>query len=165
MTKAEQGFLRKLAMIISDAQGYRDPGVRTETDKLMREHIAGELDGLRKKMGELKAAAEEEGEEDMGDDLDRIDARMERTSEALCSADYKDLKFFGTADISDEGLGKVCAYDHALLEDLDLLVGDVMGMKYETIGTLTLREVEGTLAAIELKITNRKDVFDNALED
>ena len=34
-----------------------------------------------------------------------------------------------------------------------------MGLKYETIGNLTLREIEGTLAAIELKITNRKDVL------
>ncbi len=164
MTKEEKAFVRKLAMTISDAPGYRDPEARTETDRLVREHIAAELDGLRKKIGELKAAADEEGEEDLGDDLDRIDARMERTNEALRGADYKDSKFFGLAEVPDEGLGKVCAYDQALLEDLDLLVGDVMGMKYEAIGTLTLREVEGTLAAIELKITNRKDVFDNSLE-
>ena len=164
MTDAEKSFLTKLSGLIADAAGYRDQGARLETDRLVREYIAGEIDQLREKMGKLKAAAEEEGEEDMEDDLDRIDARMERTNEALRGADYKEASFFGQPQVPEEGLGRVCASEQALLEDLELLVRDVMGMKYETIGTLTLREIEGTLAAIELKVANRKDVFEDSME-
>jgi len=122
--------------------------------------VAAELEALRVRMGELKAAADEEGEEDMLDDLDRIDVRMERTVEALRAGDQTSPFFAGPVD--DGHLTKVCAYDLAILEDVALLVRDTMGLKYETIGNLTLREIEGTLAAIELKITNRKDVLADA---
>jgi len=154
---SEARFMQRLAGLIPDAAGYREPSGRAATDELFRAHVASELEALRAKMAELKGAAEEEGEEDMLDDLDRIDMRMERTIEALGSAGQAAAFFSGAVD--DAHLSRVCSYDLAILEDVALLVRDTMGLKYETIGNLTLREVEGTLAAIELKINNRKDVL------
>ena len=154
---SETRFMQRLAGLIPDAAGYREPADRRTTDDLFREHVASELDALRAKMGELKTAADEEGEEDMLDDLDRIDARMERTVDALRAGDQTGPFFNGPVD--DGHLTKVCAYDLAILEDVALLVRDTMGLKYETIGNLTLREVEGTMAAIEIRVTNRADLF------
>ena len=162
MADQEGALMRKISGLIPGASGYRAQAERARTDQLIREHVATGLDRLRGRIAELKASAEEEGEEDMLDDLDRIDERMTRTIETLGSADYSAVRFFIESAISDAQLGRVCSYDRALLEDLDLLTTDVMGMKYETIGNLTLREAEGTLAAIELKVTNRKDAFETS---
>ena len=152
--------MQRLAGLIPDAAGYREQGDRAATDELFRGHVAEELEALRVRMAELKTAADEEGEEDMLDDLDRIDIRMERTIEALRA--FAPTAAFFSGAVEDGHLERVCAYDLTILEDVALLVRDTMGLKYETIGNLTLREIEGTLAAIELKITNRADVLADA---
>ena len=165
MADAETIFLKKLAGLIPGAAGYREAAGRAQTDLQVREHIASELERLSGRINELKASAEEEGEEDMAFELGRIDERMARTIAAVRGADYAGVPFFTAAALDPKHLARACAYDTALMEDLDLLASDVMSMKYETIGNLTLREAEGTLAAIELKITNRKDVFETSGED
>ena len=162
MSQAEDRFLGKLAALIPGAPGYRELQGRGETDGRIRDHVARTLDQLRGRIGELKAAAEEEGEMDMVDDLDRIDARMERTLQAARGADYSQTDFLQQAEIGNEDFDRICAYDEALLGDLELLARDVLAIKYETIGNLTLREAEGTLAAIELKVGNRRDLFATA---
>jgi hypothetical protein len=105
-------------------------------------------------------SAEEEGEEDMRDDLGRIDERMERTAGALADGTHLQMPFFTLETLPQADRDRVCAWDMQLLVDMDLLSRDVLGLRYETIGSLTLREVEGTLAAIELRIANRKDVLE-----
>ena len=164
MSEAENRFMELVAELIPGTKGYRSSSTRRDTDAKVREFISVELEGLRGKMAELMAASEEEGEEDMLHDLGLIDSRMERTIDALRGADYGDSAFFSEGEVDDRALETVCDHDRALLEDLDLLKRDVTGMKYETIGNLTLREIEGTLAAIELKVVNRKDVLTYCME-
>ena len=160
MSDIENRFARKLASLIPGAAGYRGMADRQATDGLIRDHIATTIDALKDRIGELRAAAEEEGEMDMVEDLERIGARMERIVDAAREIDCSDAAFFHEAEIGPEDLDRICSYDEALLGDLELLARDVMAIKYETIGNLTLREAEGTLASIELKVGNRKDLFD-----
>lgn len=164
MSDAEKKFMDLIAELIPEVDGYRAAASRRDTDSKVREFIAVELEGLRGKLGELMAASEEEGEEDMQHDLGLIDSRMGRTVDALRGAEHVEAAFFSDGDVEDGSLATVYDYDRALLEDLVLLRRDVMGMKYETIGNLTLREIEGTLAAIELKVINRKDVLAHCME-
>lgn len=159
---SERSFMTTIGRLLPGAGGYRDQASRPGTDALLREHVAGELARLRARIDELRTAAQDEGEEDMVDDLERIDGRMERTIEAVRAADYAGLPFFTMERLPEADLERACACDQALLEDLALLSTDVMGLRYETIGSLTLREAEGTLAAIELKAANRRDLFENA---
>ena len=140
-----------------DTFDFSDKTTRRETDAAMREQAASSIEALFEKVNQLKTAADEEGEEDMIFELERIDERMRRTSDALRGADYSGVAFFENGDVSDENLAKIHAYDNELLKDIQLLTRDVLALKYETIGNLTLREVEGTIGAIELKVTNRKD--------
>jgi len=165
MPDSRKAFGVKLSAEIPDAPGYDAPEGRRETDEMLRSHVAGDLEALRDKFDELRRAADEEGEEDMVDDVDRIDSRLVRTVEALRAASTEGLAFFDQPDPGGADLDRVCAYDLALLEDVDLLVHDVNGLKYETIGNLTLREIEGTLAAIELKVANRRDNLDSSGRD
>ena len=160
MSESETRFLKTIAGLFPEARGYRAFDGRADTEERLRAHVASELARLREKVAELKAAASEEGEEDMLEELDKIDTRMGRTIEALHGAGYAGLPFFSSREVSELDLARVCAYDLELLDDLGLLTIDVMGMKYETIGNLTLREAEGTLAAIELKIANRGYIFE-----
>ncbi|MFQ5702157.1 MAG: hypothetical protein ACE5HU_09955 [Acidobacteriota bacterium] len=152
---SRQRFLERLAGVLPGGGGYEDRDVRRRTDARFREHAAASLDGLRAKIDQLKTAAEEEGEEDLIFDLDRIDERMGRTSSALRAAEATGAAFLDLEVIDTNHLERVYAYDLALLEDVELLTRDFMAVKYDTIGTLTLRELEGTLAAIELKVSNR----------
>jgi hypothetical protein len=160
MPQSEKSFLEKIADRIPGLAGYRAKEARRETDKRLREYIAGRIDQLRLKVEEIKAAATDEGDLDLLDDLGRLDSRMQRTADALRYADYGYSGFFDQVKIREEELDRIYAYDEAILGDLDLLVRDVGGLKYEGIGNLTLREVEGTLASIEMKVSNRKDLFE-----
>ncbi|MGH9867218.1 MAG: hypothetical protein ACREAA_03515 [Candidatus Polarisedimenticolia bacterium] len=163
MSESERRFLVKLNALhpgAAGAAGYGDEASRTSTEARLRDGLVEEMARLRAKIDELMRAAEEEGEEDMRDDLGRIGERMERTADALAGGEA--TAFAGRGEVSPADRELVSGYDLQLLEDMELLQRDVMGMKYETIGTLTLREVEGTLAAIELKVVNRKDVLETS---
>jgi len=160
MPESEKNFLEKIADLIPGVSGYRAKEERRETDKRLREYIASQLDDLRLKVEEIKLAATDEGDLDMLDDLGRLDSRLQRTADAIRFADYGYTGFFDQMKIRDEELGRIYAYDEAILGDLDLLRRDLGNVKYEAIGTLTLREVEGTLASIELRVSNRKDLFE-----
>jgi len=162
MSDAEEAFNGRIAEALPDAPGYREAGGRRDTDAMVRAHVASELEALRGKLDELRGAATDEGEEDMVDDLDRIDGRMVRTVDALRGGGFEGSPFLDRDEATDEVISRVCAYDLALLEDVDLLVHDVNALKYDTIGNLTLREIEGTLAAIELKVSNRRDNLDSS---
>jgi hypothetical protein len=160
MSETERRFLVLLEKAAPGASGYGDRAGRTETDSRLRAALTESLMELRGRLAELMGSAEEEGEEDMRDDLERIDARMERTAMALSDEAHAGTAFFTREEISAADRERVYAYDLQLLQDMELLHRDVMGMKYETIGNLTLREAEGTLAAIELRVANRKDVLE-----
>ena len=136
-----------------------------ELDELLRAHVASELARLRGRIDVLKTAASDEGEEDMVEDLDQIDARMVWAIEALRDVEHGGLPFFAQAQVQEGQLARVCAYDQELLDDLALLASDVTNLKYETIGNLTLREAEGTMAALEMKIANRAWIFEADGED
>jgi hypothetical protein len=160
MPQSEKNFLEKIADIIPGLAGYRAKESRRDTDKRLREYIASQIDQLRLKVEEIKRSATDEGDLDMLDDLGRLDARMQRTADALKFADYGYSGFFDQVKIREEELDRVYAYDEAILGDLELLSRDVGNLKYDSIGNLTLREVEGTLASIEMKVHNRKDIFE-----
>ena len=160
MPQSEKSFLEKIADLIPGVSGYRAKESRRDTDRRLREYIAGRLDELRGKVEEIKLAATDEGDLDMLDDVGRLDSRLQRTADALRFADYGYSGFFDQVKIREEELDRIYAYDEAILGDLDLLAKDLGAVKYETIGTLTLREVEGTLASIELRVSNRKDLFE-----
>lgn len=160
MEPSEKSFLEKTADLIPGLAGYRAPEGRRDTDERLREYAASRIDECREKVGQIRSAASEEGDVDMIEDLERLDARMQRTAGALRSAAYGGAGFFGQANVGEQELDRVYRYDEAILSDLLLLVRDVGNLKYEGIGNLTLREVEGTLASIELKVVNRKDIFE-----
>ena len=160
MPQSEKNFLERIADLIPGVSGYRAKEARRDTDRRLREYIAGRLDELRLKVEEIKLAATDEGDLDMLDDVGRLDSRLQRTADALRFADYGYSGFFDQVKIREEELDRIYAYDEAILGDLDLLAKDLLAVKYETIGTLTLREVEGTLASIELRVSNRKDLFE-----
>ena len=159
MADSEARFMEKLAELLPETAGYGALEERASTDAHLRAHICSELERLMEKISALKASALDEGEEDMLEELDKIGVRMTRTIDTLRSADYSGAPFFRQAAVPAEDLDRICSYDRELIDDLELLTIDVMALKYETIGNLTLREAEGTLASIELKVTNRPFVF------
>lgn len=164
MADEETRFMAKLAELLPEAEGYAALESRAATDAHLRTHICSELERLKEKIAGLKASALDEGEEDMLEELDKIEVRMTRTIDALRDADYSATPFFTRDGVSGEDLERICSYDRELIDDLELLTTDIMAMKYETIGNLTLREAEGTLASIELKVNNRRYIFETGGE-
>ncbi len=159
--ESERRFLEVTAGRVPGIAGYRDVANRRETDLRMREYMAGELEALSSKAGEIRSAAEKEGDVDTAEDVARLLERLEETASELRSAGYGSAPFFTRDDLSEAELSQVHGHDLAVLEDLDLLARDMESLRYETIGTLTLREVEGTLASIELRIANRKHLLES----
>ena len=164
MPQSEKNFLEKIADVLPGLAGYRAKESRRDTDRRLREYIASQIDQLRLKVEEIKRSATDEGDLDMLDDLGRLDGRMQRTADALKFADYGYSGFFDQVKVREEELDRIYAYDEAILGDLELLSRDVGNLKYDNIGNLTLREVEGTLASIEMKVHNRKDIFETPVK-
>jgi hypothetical protein len=161
-TEQEKAFLARAAEAIPGIPGYRERSGRRRTDEQLRDFLAGCIDDLVGKFDEIRSVADEEGDVDMVEDLQRLGERFGRTADALRTADYSGCGFFDDESPEDEQISRICGYDLAMLEDLELLSSDIGALKYESIGTLTLREVEGTLASIDLRVANRKDLFERS---
>lgn len=161
MSDSEQRFMKVAGERVPGIAGYGGTASRPETDRQLRDYLASELDLLRGKVDEIRGVADEEGDADMVEDVGRLDERLARTAEALRAADYTGAAFFAGEDPGQAVLDRVYAFDLAMIEDLDLLARDLGELKYDSIGALTLREIEGTLASIELRVANRKHLMAN----
>ena len=88
MPVSEKNFLEKIASYIPGIAGYREREARRETDRRIREFLAGRLDEARAGLNVLRNQATEAGEFKALDVIGRLDRNLQKSVSSLRYADY-----------------------------------------------------------------------------
>ena len=152
MEKSEKNFLEKLADAIPGLSGYRAREDRRETDKRLREYLAGRIDGVRGRLDDLKLGLTNQGNLAALNDVGLLQRRLQQLGDTIRFATYGYTGVFDQLKIKEEQLDAIYAKDLALVSAVEQLekaatAGDVAGaMK--------------SLGEAEELFTQRKNMFD-----
>lgn len=114
----DDNALSKLLDAIPGYKGYREQELRRTADKLLRDHLVGLVDGIRRKLSRFQSELQSRGEFKPVMDLDRVSRRLTRARDRLDHAPYGYAGFLDAADVGVPELDRLYDYDLALKETL-----------------------------------------------
>jgi len=111
------GGLERVVASIPGYKGYKDKELRREADRLLREHIARQLDEGRRKLTELQIQLLNSGHLRLTDDLERATMKLQILLDKLKTARYGYSGFFDAVKVKEEELDALYAFDETLLKE------------------------------------------------
>jgi len=158
MFQSEKNALEKLADAIPGLKGYRDKEARRDTDKRLRDYMAGRIDGVRKSIDDVKRAQVDQGKLDGLAELDRLSQKLRKAADSVRHASYGYSGFFDQVKIRDAELDRIYQYDLSLISDIEALENSAKKDPTKTIDEQK-RGWEDKIDALETKIDGRKNLF------
>ena len=158
MPVSEKNFLERLASYVPGLSGYRDREGRRETDRRLREFLAGRLDEGRAGLNASRNRATKD--KDMGalDAIGRLDRTLQQAAAGLRYADHGYSGVFDQVKIGEAELAAIYAYDEALVADVVALSD-----RLRAAGGAPVEEIAGIeQSAMNLasKIARRREILE-----
>jgi hypothetical protein len=160
LTVSEKNFLEKLASYIPGLAGYREREGRRETDRRLREFLAGRLEEAAASLAQLRNTLTRGGALDLLNEVARLDKSLQKAAGSLRFADYGYSGLFDQVKIREEELDRIYGYDLALLGDVQALGERVQAAASGTPKAETLGELAQAAEGLDRKIVRRKEIFD-----
>src|SRR5687767_2284736 len=147
--RSGQNALERLMNALPGFKGYREKELRRDTDRILRDHLAGRLDLLKKPLNDAAAAATRSGGLDAINDIETARKRLDRVSNRIRFADRGYAPLFAVLKIDEAALARVYAFDAALLEGIDAIA--------QTTGTPKAMIAE--IDALDARLSDRESVL------
>ena len=160
MPVSEKNFLEKIASYIPGVAGYREREARRETDRRIREFLAGRLDEGRAGLNVLRNQATDAGEFKALDALGKLDRILQKSVSSLRYADYGFSGLFDQLKIREAELDQVYAYDAALVTDVVALADTLRAGSATVPEVAALVALAGTAEQLDLRIARRREIFE-----
>lgn len=160
LTVSEKNFLEKLASFVPGLSGYREREGRRETDRRLREFLAGRLEESGSALAGLRNTLTRAGSLDLLNEVARLDKSLQKAAGSLRFADYGYSGLFDQVKIREEELDRIYAYDLALLGDVQALGERVEAAAAGEPRAETLQELAQAAEGLDRKIVRRKEIFD-----
>ncbi len=160
MTVSEKNFLERLASHIPGVSGYRERDGRRETDRRVREFLAGRLDEGRSGLTDLRNLATDAGQLKMLDAIGRLDRVLQKAASSLRYADYGFSGLFDQLKIREAELDQICAYDAALVSDVVALSETLRSISATAPDGSTLVALTDTAQQLDLNIARRREILE-----
>lgn len=148
--------LQKLTKSIPGFAGYMEREQRRGADKLLREFLADEIDGIIERMERIATDWSNEGQLDYLDDLEQISGRLNRAADNLRYADYGYSGFFDLVKIGEEDLHRFYEYDLSLRSFIADISEDV-----DALAEATEDEVEDALVDLDNDIDDLNEMIED----
>ena len=158
---SEKNFLEKIASYVPGIAGYRERERRRETDRRVREFLAGRLDDGRAGLMAMRNAATDAGQLRTLDAIGRLDRVLQKSVSSLRYADYGFSGLFDQLKIREAELDQICAYDAGLLTEVVALSDALRAAIQSAPDGSTLPGLTGTAEQLDLKIARRREIFDS----
>ncbi len=110
-----KGGLEKLISKIPGYRGYKEKENRRAADKLLRDHLAGQLDEQRRKLVELQRGLLEGGGLMLMDDLERAVTKVQKLADKIRTASYGYAGLFDAVKVKEEDLDALYEFDEDML--------------------------------------------------
>ena len=121
MLISERNFLERLASHIPGIAGYREREGRRETDRRLRECLAGRLDEAAADLNAVRNRLTREGRLDAMNAVLDLDRTLQKTAAALRFADCGYSGLFDQLKLGEAELATIYAYDLSLLESVEVV--------------------------------------------
>lgn len=160
MPISEKNFLERLAAHIPGIAGYRERESRRESDKRLREFLAGKLDGGREHLNAVRRAAIDSGALGLMSAVSEIDKTLQKTASTLRFADYGYSGLFDQVKIREDELDKIYAYDESLLGavlEMDRALSEAAKTPPDAA---SLADLQGRADELDDKVVERKNLFE-----
>jgi hypothetical protein len=116
-----RGGLEKLISKIPGYHGYKEKENRRAADKLLREQLAGQLDGQRRRLAELQRDLLEGGGLLFVDDLERAVTKVQKLADSIRTASYGYAGLFDAVKVKEEELDALYAFDEEMLSQVSAI--------------------------------------------
>ena len=110
-----KGGLENLLSKIPGYQGYKAKEDRRASDKLLRDHIVGQLDEQRRRLTELQRDLVEGGGLLLLDDLERAVTKVQTLSDKIRTASRGYAGIFDEVKVKEEDLDALYDFDESML--------------------------------------------------
>ena len=157
---SEKNFLEKIASHIPGVAGYREREGRRETDRRVREFLAGRLDEGRAGLTASRNVATDAGQLKTLDAIGRLDRILQKSVSSLRYADYGFSGVFDQLKIREAELDQIHAYDAALVTDVVSLSDALRSISEAALDGSTLVALTNTTEQLDLKIARRREIFE-----
>ena len=119
MLISERNFLERLASHIPGIAGYREREGRRETDRRLREWMAGRLDEAVAGLDPVRNRLTREGRLDVMNAVAELDRTLQKTAAALRFADAGYGGLFDQVKVKEDELAAMYAFDLSLTESVE----------------------------------------------
>ena len=110
-----KGGLEELLAKIPGYHGYKEKEDRRASDKLLREHVAGQLGEQRRRLAELQRELLDSGGLLLVDDLDRAVTKVQNLADKIRTASYGYAGLFDEVKVKEEELDALYEFDESVL--------------------------------------------------
>jgi hypothetical protein len=160
MPVSEKNFLEKIAGYLPGIAGYREREARRETDRRLRDFLAGRLDHARGELHGLRNKATDAGELKGLDVIGRLDRALQKSISSLRYADYGYSGMFDQVKIREAELEQIYAYDESLVADA-IAVSDKLGAAGAApLDVASLTALAEAADQLDLKVVRRREILE-----
>jgi hypothetical protein len=113
-----RGALEKFIAAIPGFKGYKERETRRDADKLLRNHLADQLDEQRRRARRLQEDLVSSGQVMLVDDLDRATNKLQTLRDRVKTASYGYAGFFDAVKVNETELDALYDFDNSLLGEV-----------------------------------------------
>ena len=160
MMVSEKNFLERIASHIPGIAGYRERESRRESDRRVREFLAGRVDEARTAVGTIRQRITDDGDLKLLNEVAKLDKTLQKSASSLRYADYGYSGVFDQVKIGEAELGRIYDFDLALTTDVQALLDRINQIASGAADAAALADASRAADALDLKIVRRKEIFD-----
>ena len=116
-----KGGLERLASKIPGYRGYKEKEDRRAADKLLRDHLADQLNEQQRRMAELQRDLLEGGGLLLVDDLERAVTKAQKLADKIRTASYGYAGLFDEVKVKEEELDALYDFDESMLQHVSAI--------------------------------------------
>jgi len=160
MPVSEKNFLEQLASHVPGLAGYRERDARRETDRRLREFLAGRLEDGRRALDLLRNAATAAGNLEALDAIGRLDRTLQKTVASLRFANRGYSGVFDQVKIREAELDAIYAYDAALTGEVLALSDRLRAAGAGAPDGSAIADLASAAAGVDLRVDRRREILE-----
>ena len=154
---ANKNWLQKLAEKIPGIAGYQAKETRREVDKLFRETLADRVRNVKGTLGAVVRDLTDGGRLFEVTPVERISKKVDTMEGRVRFATYGYTGYFDAAQIKEQQLDQIYAFDLRLVEKVEAIEGLANGLR---ANAGTAAELKNAAAALEQAVDDFGTTFD-----
>lgn len=157
--RGDQNVLERLMNVIPGFKGYREKELRRDTDKILREFLAGRLDLGKKGLDQVAANATRAKTLDVINDVETARKRLDKVAQKIRYADRGYAGLFDRVKIDEAVLARVHAFDASLVDAVESIRNSASTAGSAQDPRSAMQAVIAEIDALEARLTEREAIL------